>query len=139
MDGEDFSAVLDSLIWCKFLRKAFDDFYGESAAIYQQVTGYPFTVDQLRLAGERINNLKKLFNIREGWVREDDTLPGRVLSEKLTDGVGQGIGLSQKDLDMMIEGYYRVRGWTPEGDIPASKLRELGLDEIAQSAEVTAV
>ena len=139
MDGEDFSAVLDSLIWCKFLRKAFDDFFGESASIYQQVTGYTMTADELRLAGERINNLKKMFNIREGWQREDDTLPGRVLSEKLSDGVGQGVGLNQEDLDMMIAGYYRARGWTPEGDIPASKLEELGLDRIVQNPEVTAV
>ncbi|HIN70984.1 MAG TPA: aldehyde:ferredoxin oxidoreductase, partial [Dehalococcoidia bacterium] len=139
MDGEDFSAVLDSLIWCKFLRKAFDDFYGESASVFQQITGYPITPDELKLAGERINNMKKLFNIREGWVRDDDTLPGRALSENLVDGVGKGVGLSHDDLDMMIAGYYRVRGWTFEGDIPASKLEELGLDMIVQNAETTNV
>jgi aldehyde:ferredoxin oxidoreductase len=139
MDGEDFSAVLDSLIWCKFLRKAFDDFYGESASVFQQITGHPITPDELKLAGERINNMKKLFNIREGWVRDDDTLPGRALSENLVDGVGKGVGLSHDDLDMMIAGYYRVRGWTFEGDIPASKLEELGLDIIFQNAETTNV
>jgi aldehyde:ferredoxin oxidoreductase len=139
MDGEDFSAVLDSLIWCKFLRKAFDDFFEESASIYEQVTGYPITADELRVAGERINNMKKLFNIREGWQRGDDTLPGRVLTEKLSDGVGQGVGLSGDDLDMMIAGYYRVRGWTPEGDIPMSKLEELGLDDIVLNSESSAL
>jgi aldehyde:ferredoxin oxidoreductase len=139
MDGEDFSAVLDSLIWCKFLRKTFDDFFGESASFYEQITGYPVTADELKLAGERINNMKKLFNIREGWKPGDDTLPGRVLSEKLSDGVGQGVGLSASDLDMMIAGYYRARGWTPEGDIPTSKLEELGLDEIVLNSEISAV
>ncbi len=94
MEGEDFSAVLDSLIWCKFLRKAFNDLYAESAVIYEQVTGYPMTAEELVLAGERINNMKKLFNIREGWRREDDTLPGRVLSEELPDGVAEGVGLT---------------------------------------------
>ena len=49
-EGEDFSAVLDSLIWCKFLRKAFDEFYDESAAIYEHVTGWPMTPDQLKQA-----------------------------------------------------------------------------------------
>ena len=57
----DYSAVMDSLIWCKFLRKAFDDFYGESAMIYERLTGWETTPDDLKLAGERINNLKKLF------------------------------------------------------------------------------
>ena len=125
--GEDFSAVLDSLIWCKFLRKAFHDLYEESADIYERITGWPMTADDLRQSGERINNLKKLFNIREGWTREHDTLPPRVLDETLPTGVVQGVGLNREDLDMMIGSYYRARGWTEDGLIPESKLRELGL------------
>ena len=39
------------------------------------------TAEELRQAGARINTLKKLFNIREGWWRQDDTLPPRVLTE----------------------------------------------------------
>ena len=129
--GEDFSAVLDSLIWCKFLRKAFHDLYEESAAIYERVTGWPMTADDLRQSGERINNLKKLFNIREGWTRDHDTLPPRVLDETLPTGVVQGVGLNREDLDMMIRSYYRARGWTEDGLIPESKLRELGLRDLA--------
>jgi aldehyde:ferredoxin oxidoreductase len=127
MEGEDFSAVLDSLIWCKFLRKAFDDLYAESAAIYTYITGWPMTPAELHQAGERINTLKKLFNIREGWRHQDDTLPPRVLMETLPTGVVQGIGLSRADLDMMIQGYYGARGWTAEGLIPDLKLHELDL------------
>ena len=128
-ESEDFAAVLDSLIWCKFLRRAFADFYGESAQVYAQVTGWPMTADELRRAGERINNLKKLFNLREGWTRSDDTLPPRVLQETLPDGVAAGTGLTQQELDYMIAGYYQARGWTAEGLIPAEKLEELGLGE----------
>ncbi|MDA1347577.1 MAG: aldehyde ferredoxin oxidoreductase family protein [Chloroflexi bacterium] len=126
-DGEDFSSVLDSLIWCKFLRKAFNDLYVESADIYEHVTGWPMTADELMQAGERINNLKKLFNIREGWTRADDTLPPRALEEKLPDGVAEGVGLPREELDLMIAAYYRARGWNDDGTIPESKLRELGL------------
>ncbi len=127
-DGEDFSAVLDSLIWCKFLRKAFDDFWDESAASLNLITGWDVTPDELKRAGERINNLKKLFNTREGWTRADDTLPARVLSEPLPDGVAAGVGLSHQDLDMMITAYYQARGWNPDGSIPDEKLGELDLD-----------
>ena len=127
MEGEDFGAVLDSLIWCKFLRKAFDDLYEESADIYRLVTGWDMSAGDLRLAGERINNLKKAFNIREGWQRTDDTLPARVLDEPLTDGVAKGTDLTHADLDMMIGAYYEARGWTHDGLIPETKLRELGL------------
>ena len=129
-DSEDFAAVLDSLIWCKFLRKAFDDFYEESAQAYSMVTGWEITAEDLRQAGERINNLKKLFNLRQGWTRADDTLPPRVLEEKLPDGVAAGVGLTRAELDFMIGGYYRARGWSEEGLIPDSKLAELGLAEL---------
>ena len=136
-DGEDFSAVLDSLIWCKFLRKAFDDFWDESAESLNLITGWDVTPDELKVAGERINNLKKLFNIREGWTRDDDTLPQRLLSEPLPDGVAAGVALSQSDLDMMIDAYYQARGWNPDGSIPDEKLRELDLlDAICKPAEV---
>lgn len=129
-EGEDFSAVLDSLIWCKFLRKAFDDLYEESAEIYTHITGWDMSADDLRLAGERINNLKKQFNIREGWRRADDTLPPRVFQETLPTGAVAGVGLDKQDLDMMIQGYYRARGWRKDGTIPAGKIRELGLDDV---------
>ena len=139
MEGEDFGAVLDSLIWCKFLRKAFDDLYEESAEVYRLVTGWSMDAGDLRLAGERINNLKKAFNIREGWTRSDDTLPARVLEEPLTDGVARGTGLTQDDLDMMIGSYYEARGWTRDGLIPEHKLHELGLADVVglRPAEVS--
>ena len=82
---------------------------------------------QLRLAGERINNLKKLFNIREGWSREDDTLPLRSLQEKLPTGIVKGEILLKEDLDIMIASYYKARGWTKRGLIPKNKLEELEL------------
>ena len=85
---------------------------------------------QLRLAGERINNLKKLFNIREGWTREDDTLPARSLQEKLPTSIVKGEGLLKTDLDIMISSYYKARGWTDEGLIPKSKLEELELSNL---------
>ena len=129
-DGEDFSAVLDSLIWCKFLRKAFDDFWTESATSLNLITGWDVTPDELKKAGERINNLKKLFNIREGWTRAADTLPPRLLTEPLPDGVAAGVGLSPSDLDMMVAAYYEARGWNPDGTIPGEKLGELGLDKL---------
>lgn len=133
-DGEDFSAVLDSLIWCKFLRKAFDDFWDESAASLNLITGWDVTPDELKRAGERINNLKKLFNIREGWTRADDTLPPRLLSEPLPDGVAAGVGLSDHDLDMMIAAYYQARGWNADGSIPNEKLGELNLDKLVYNS-----
>ena len=133
-DGEDFSALLDSLIWCKFLRKAFDDLYEESAEILSHITGWDVGANELQIAGERINNLKKQFNIREGWTRKDDTLPPRVFDEVLPTGVVEGVGLSRDDLDMMVDGYYRARGWQDTGAIPDAKLRRLELADIVNES-----
>ena len=125
--SEDFAAVLDSLIICKFLRKCFIDFYAESAELLGKVTGWPCSETELRQVGERINTLKKLFNVREGWQPEDDWLPPRLLCEALPTGVAQGVGLTAAELREMIQGYYRAREWDKNGFIPEEKLRELGI------------
>jgi aldehyde:ferredoxin oxidoreductase len=75
--------------------------------------------------------LKKVFNLREGWTRADDTLPARVLDEPLADGAGAGERLTRTQLDLMIGGYYAARGWTADGLVPETKLREVGLAALA--------
>ena len=128
--SEDFAAVLDSLIVCKFLRKCFSDFYREGAELLSKVTGWDCPGDELKRIGERIHNLKKLFNMREGWRAEDDWLPERLLSETLPTGVAQGVGLSAKELHEMIGAYYQARDWDENGLIAEKKLRELGLPTV---------
>ena len=125
--SEDFTAVLDSLIVCKFLRKCFTDFHTEAAELLARVTGWPCSSADLRKVGERINVQKKLFNIREGWRPEDDWLPPRLMGEKLSDGVAQGVGLSPTELREMIQSYYQARGWDDQGFVPERKLNELGI------------
>ncbi len=117
-DSEDFAAALDSLIWCKFLRRAFSDFWEESAAVYRMVTGWEdFDAEELRRAAAHIADLKKAYNQRWGWRRSDDTLPGRTLNEPLADGVAAGVGLTSSELDAMIADYYRARGWSADGRV----------------------
>ena len=117
-DSEDFAAALDSLIWCKFLRRAFGDFWEESAAVYRMVTGWEdFDAAELRRAAAHVADLKKAYNQRWGWHRSDDTLPGRTLTEPLTDGVASGVGLTVEELDAMTADYYVARGWGADGRV----------------------
>jgi len=125
--SEDFAAVLDSLIICKFLRKCFIDFHAEAADLLSKVTGWSCSKVELQQTGERIHTLKKLFNVREGWQPEDDWLPPRLLSEALPTGVVQGVGLTAAELGEMIQGYYQAREWNKNGFVPEKKLRELGI------------
>ena len=118
VDSEDFAAALDSLIWCKFLRRAFSDFWEESAAVYRMVTGWEdFDAAELRRAAAGVADLKKAYNQRWGWRRSDDTLPPRTLTEPLPDGVAAGIGLTSDELDGMIADYYAARGWDAYGRV----------------------
>jgi aldehyde:ferredoxin oxidoreductase len=132
--SEDFAAVLDSLIVCKFLRKCFSDFYREGAELLSKVTGWDCSSDELKRIGERIHNMKKLFNMREGWRAEDDWLPERLLKETLPTGIAQGVGLSARDLREMIASYYQARGWNEDGVVPEKKIAELSLSGVRARA-----
>ncbi len=87
---------------------------------------------ELKWAGERINNLKKAFNIREGWQRADDWLPPRLFKDLVASGKAAGAVVSQTGLKNAIDDYYRARGWTTDGLIPADRLKSLGMDDIQE-------
>jgi aldehyde:ferredoxin oxidoreductase len=126
--AEDFAAILDSLVLCKFLRGCFTDFFAEAAVLLAHVTGWDVDADELRRTGERITCLKKRFNLREGWGRADDALPTALLDQPLPDGPAAGLTLTREEVDCMIADYYAARGWASDGRVPPEKLRELELD-----------
>jgi aldehyde:ferredoxin oxidoreductase len=121
---------MDSLILCKFLRGVFPDLLAEGARMLSAVTGWDVTREELRETATRVLTLKKLYNVREGWTRAEDTLPPRFLAEPLGDGASAGASLTRGELDRMIAAYYRARGWTPEGEVPDAQIRALGLDDL---------
>ncbi|MGI6376763.1 MAG: aldehyde ferredoxin oxidoreductase family protein [Anaerolineae bacterium] len=136
METENFACILDCLVLCKFLRNCFDDFNTEVAHIYTMTTGIELTPEELVAVGERVCNLKKAFNIREGWTRADDWLPGRVLSDPIPSGPGKGVFITPDELNYLIDDYYQARGWTPEGLIPKEKLIALDLADVAEDVGV---
>ncbi len=124
------AAVLDSLILCKFLRGVFEDVYEEGAAMLSAVTGWDIDGDELRRAGRRIVTLRKLYNVREGWTRAEDTLPDRFLDEPLELGDGVRATLSREGLARMIASYYEAQGWAEDGGVPPALVTELCLDDL---------
>jgi aldehyde:ferredoxin oxidoreductase len=122
---EDFAAVLDSLIICKFLRNCFSDFYPEAAELLGNVTGWDCSASELRRVGERIIIAKRLFNERQGWRPQDDWLPPRLLSEAVPTGVAKGLTLTAVELKEMLRGYYQARGLDENGFVTEEKMREL--------------
>ena len=78
--------------------------------------------------GERMFNLERAFNIREGFGRKDDTLPKRMLTEPLHTREAKGEGQMVSHQDEFLDKYYQLRGWTKDGIPTEKKLKELGLD-----------
>jgi len=135
-DMEDVYALIDSFIVCKFSRGTYYKELPDMAKLYSLVTGYEMTPEALRTAGERINNVARLFNIREGLTRKDDTLPWKVMNEPIPDeGPSKGAMVTQEELDLLLDDYYESRGWTREGIPTPEKLKELGMDDLLSIAE----
>ncbi|MGH3167848.1 MAG: aldehyde ferredoxin oxidoreductase C-terminal domain-containing protein, partial [Trebonia sp.] len=115
IETEDRAAIMDSLILCKFLRGVFTDPFAEWAALLSDVTGWDMTADELRATARRIVMAKRVYNIREGWQREDDWLPDRLLNEPLTLSSGRVAALTAQRLRSMIDAYYKTRGLDSAG------------------------
>ena len=128
MGDEDFYAIIDSMIICKFTRAIWKG-YDEIARVYTLVTGIPMTGEELQKAGERMSNLARVFNNREGMTRQDDNVPGRIMKDPIPSGAGKGSVVTQEDLDILLDGYYSARGWYKSGVPTKEKLEELGLAE----------
>ena len=124
------------LMICRFSGDLWMNIYSELARLYVLVTGIPLTTEELRTAGERVWNMEKAYNIREGWTRKDDTLPPRVFNDPIPDGSAKGSKLTKKELDFMLDDYYAARGWTRDGMPTKKKLIELGLEDVAKEVGV---
>lgn len=85
--------------------------------------------------GERILNLERAFNIREGFRRSQDTLPPRMLGEPLHTGKAPGEGQVVRELDRFLDRYYQARGWTTDGVPSRHKLSELSLDYVLKDID----
>jgi aldehyde:ferredoxin oxidoreductase len=122
---QDSAAVIDSLVYCKFANLAVaEEFFARTLTA---VTGEHFSEDDLMKVGERVWNLERLYNLREGFTAADDTLPERLLNEPVPEGPSAGWTAK---LAPMLEEYYQFRGWDENGVPKPEKLAELQLDNL---------
>ena len=126
-DMEDAFTVFDCMGTCKNMGMCLTA--EDWVDMITNYVGWKFDVADFRKLGERVYNLARAFNIREGLTRADDTLPKRLLEEPLPEGLAKGHRIEH--LAEMLDAYYEFRGWDKETGKPTpGKLRELGLEEI---------
>ena len=123
---QDFGCILDSLAICLFLSLHQWVQPSTYAGLLNSATGFNMTPGELMLAGERIFNIKRMISVRRGISRKDDTLPPRILTQRLLEGGTRG---NLPNLGVMLNEYYSVRGWSEEGIPTKKKLSQLGLEE----------
>lgn len=118
-------ALADSTGICLFALIGYGMDFKLAGKLMAAITGR--TVNPIEV-GERIYNLEKLFNYREGFTREDDVIPERFYEEPLTVGDKKGAVLTREQFTTMMDEYYIKRGWSLKTSEPSqAKLESLGL------------
>ncbi|MGB9867102.1 MAG: aldehyde ferredoxin oxidoreductase family protein [Bacillota bacterium] len=125
----DENTILHSLLVCDFPNKFIPVTIEDYADYLSLVTGVAFTSDDLWLLADRAETQIRLFNLREGFTRADDTLPDRVFEEVLPDGGAKGQRFTRQDLEKMLDEYYQARKWDLQGVPLPETLKELGIVE----------
>lgn len=119
---QDFTAVIDSAGICIFVTFALGMEHIQK--FINAVIGFDYTIDNIMRIGERIWNIERVFNVKAGFTKEDDTLPERLLKEAMPEGPAKG---NVVELDEMLKEYYNLRGWDLYGVPTEKKLKMLQL------------
>ncbi len=123
---QDEMAFLDAMGVCCFLTRRDLTGPADYAKLFKYVTGIELSEQDIWTVGERIFNLERLFNQREGFSRKDDTLPERFLTEPLHEGPSAGHIVP---IEQLLDDYYQVRSWDANGSPTKAILVKLGLKD----------
>src|SRR5919109_4954458 len=133
--SQHYTAVGDSLVLCRFTaERGFGMLLNEAfAQMVNGVTGFGMTADDLERVGERIINLERAFNVREGIRRKDDLLPYRVMHEPIPFGPSKGRYCPADELDRMLDEFYALRHWSGDGVPTREHLMALALQDVVET------
>ncbi len=129
------TTLQDSMVICRMLEGIYGlwEITNEYLNTINVVTGMGLTLPELVNCADRIVNLERAFNCREGLRREHDVLALRFMTEPIPDGPSKGMYCPKDELESMKDEYYDLRGWDKETGVPAKKkLEELDLAQEAK-------
>jgi aldehyde:ferredoxin oxidoreductase len=133
--SEHMERVADNLGICKWLYGIM--FYHDvemATRLFNLATGKQWDVEQVLKVSERVRNVERMFDVRQGVLRKNDTLPNKIFNEPLKRGPFKGEVMDRKKFEQMKDEYYELRGWDKETGIPKQEtLVALGLEDLASS------
>ena len=115
-------AIVDSIAMCSTMRAGIP--LENQARVYSEVTGIKVDNSKLLKAAERIINLERMYNVKLGFDRSQDTLPNRFINEPMPSGKSKGQVVELKHL---LDDYYSIMGWNTDGVPTKKKLKKLDL------------
>jgi aldehyde:ferredoxin oxidoreductase len=124
IEEQNLLAALYSLTICDFARGGIDT--EQYLRLLEYCTGMKFTKHDFIKTGERIWNLIRLYNLREGWVQEFSCLPAK-FRKPLPDGLMAGHCFSKSHEQQLLKLYNEARGWNEMGVPSEQKLKDLEL------------
>ncbi len=130
-------SMLDTLDLCQFVWGPDWQLFSLSqlAETMRAVTGWPVTVFELQKLGERRLNMLRAFNAREGFGRDQDTIPKK-LTRPLKGGASDGLFVTVEEVERAKDTYYGMAGWDVTTGMPVrAKLEELGIGWVADELE----
>ncbi len=127
-------SVVDSLGLCKFQTvfcAVHAPKFDEWTNLVRYATGMKLSKEDLMNIGERIYTVERMFNIREGFSRKDDTLPERYFKEPTPIGlpIAKDKKIDRKKFERMLDEYYELHGWDKHGNPTPETLKRLSLDK----------
>ncbi|NPA75218.1 MAG: aldehyde ferredoxin oxidoreductase family protein, partial [Euryarchaeota archaeon] len=126
---EDLMQVYDATGLCKFSRHMY--LLEGIPELLKAVTGIDYSYSDIMTVGERIYNVARAFNVREGLSRKDDKLPWRITHDPIPKGKSAGAYVKEEELEHMLDEYYQARGWSRDGVPTKVKLVSLDLEDLA--------
>ena len=116
-----YNAVKFSMVLCDFWPLSIE----RMTEIMTMITGREWTEPEMNAVAERVINIARAFNQREGFNRKDDTMPKRLANEALKSGAAAGQKIPQEAFEDMLDQYYTVLGWSKDGMVPDNILCQL--------------
>ena len=127
--SDNIFSVVDSLGICKFICHGFNSphflNYSHFKDLIYDVTGWEMDEDELKEIGCRIIDLERLFNMKQGLTKDDDTLPKRYFDDPMPLKIAKGHHIDREQFNQAIGRYYKLRDWTEEGKLKPGRIKEL--------------
>jgi aldehyde:ferredoxin oxidoreductase len=120
---QDFFALLNSLVLCAFMPDGGGMPFSGMRDLFNAITGWDYSCEELMTAGERIFNVQRLINIRDGYDGQTDALPKKMF-QPAREGFRAG---KTPPLNELLSDYYRARQWGEHGEPTEQTLMKLGL------------